>query len=265
MRKQAQATLKLENDLRLAIERREFRVVYQPIVSLETNRVTGFEALVRWNRKGKGLVLPGEFLATAEETRLIVPIGWFVLRDACRQLREWREEFPAAASLKMNVNFSPTQINDVTFLDRFTEIVRETGAGAKNLALEITENVVFDYAAHAVDKLSQLASMGVCLCVDDFGTGHASLSSLRKFLFKVLKIDRSFIRDAREREECRRIVTAIINLAHSLYLKVIAEGVETAEQTDQLKALKCDYAQGYRFSEPIGHADVRKLLSGDGP
>ena len=250
MHSHAVALLQLENDLRRAIERREFRVYYQPIIDLETDDVSGFEALVRWYHPERGLVPPDEFIGIAEETGLIVDIGIGVLRESCRQLREWQLTL-GLKSLTVAVNLSAKQFAQPDLVSQVKEILQETGLEAQYLKLEITETVVMKNAEVARNMLSQLCALGVQLSIDDFGTGYSSLSYLHRFPVKTLKIDRSFIgRMSANGENCE-VVKTINTLANNLGMSVVAEGIETEDQLAQLKAMGCGYGQGYLFSRPL--------------
>lgn len=258
MHSRAVALLKLENDLRRAIERQEFNVYYQPIIDLATDEVSGFEALVRWYHPDRGLVPPDEFIAIAEETGLIVEVGSMVLREACRQLCEWQAA-PGLKSLTVAVNLSAKQFAQQDLVNQVKEILRETGLEPRYLKLEITETVVMENAEVARNMLSQLCALGVQLSIDDFGTGYSSLSYLHKFPVTALKIDRSFIgRMGAHGENCE-VVKTINTLANNLGMSVVAEGIETEDQLMQLKAMGCDYGQGYIFSRPLT-AETAKLF-----
>lgn len=250
MHSHAVALLQLENDLRRAIERREFNVYYQPIINLETDHVAGFEALVRWYHPDRGLVPPDEFIGIAEETGLIVELGHMVLREACRQLREW-QSLLGRKSLTVAVNLSAKQFAQANLITQVKEILQETGLEAQYLKLEITETVVMENAEVARTMLSQLCALGVQLSIDDFGTGYSSLSYLHRFPVKTLKIDRSFIgRMGANGENCE-VVKTINTLANNLGMSVVAEGIETEDQLAQLKSMGCSYGQGYIFSRPL--------------
>lgn len=250
MHSHAVALLQLENDLRRAIERKEFRVYYQPIINLGNDEVSGFEALVRWYHPERGLVAPDEFIPTAEETGLIVEIGHFVLSESCRQLREWQSTL-GLKSLTMSVNLSAKQFAQPNLVTQVKEILRETGLDAKHLKLEITETVVMENAEVARTMLGQLCALGVHLCIDDFGTGYSSLSYLHRFPVKTLKIDRSFIGRMGSEGENAEVVRTINTLANNLGMVVVAEGIETEAQLAQLKEMGCGYGQGYLFARPL--------------
>ncbi len=261
MRARAMERLQLETDLRRAIEREEIRLHYQPIVSLEAGGITGFEALVRWAHPQRGLVLPAEFITVAEETGLIIPIGWRVLGEACRQTRVWQERFPASSRLSVSVNLSGKQFMQSDLIQRIGQILQETGLDARCLWLEITESVIMEHAESTVSLLSQLKGLGVQLDIDDFGTGYSSLGYLNRFPVDTLKVDRSFVSRMCVNEENAEIVRTILTLASNLGMDVIAEGVETAEQLEQLRALKCKYGQGYFFFKPVDSEAAEAMLA----
>ncbi len=253
----AVAGLQLQKDLRRAIERQEFRVHYQPIVSLLSGKITGFEALVRWQHPSRGLLAPVEFIRVAEEIGLSLPIDWWVLRQACQQLRQWQARHPAAAvhsadtlPLAIGVNFCSRQFAQSHLIEQLGEILRETGLDSRSLKLEITESILMENADSIAAILLQLQALGVQVQIDDFGTGYSSLSYLNRFAVNALKIDQSLIKMTIQNQNLE-IVRTIASLADSLGMDVIAEGVETAEQVAQLRGLKCRYAQGYYFSEPL--------------
>jgi len=259
----ASRLLVLETDLRRAVGRGEFSLVYQPIVRLDDGAgLHGFEALVRWNHPRKGLISPAEFIPVAEESGLIVDIGLLVLREACRTLKNWREQNGCARNLVMSVNLSPRQFSEPLLVEDVKAVLVETGLPPQALKLEITETAIMDNAASAVDKLRKLKALGMALSIDDFGTGYSSMSSLQQFPLDTLKIDLSFVRRLEEGPEGQEIVKAIISLAHSLQLQVIAEGVEHASQRDILRALNCEFAQGYLYAKPLGEKDALAYLLG---
>ena len=255
------ALLKLENDLRRAIERKEFCLYYQPIVALSTGRISGFEALVRWRHPERGLVPPSEFIPLAEETGLIVPLGMWVLEAACRQMHEWHALSPDHRDLKLSVNLSGRQFAQADLLDRITRVLGETHFDPRCLQLELTESVVMDNAKAIVALMGDLRALGLELAIDDFGTGYSSLSYLQRFPIHTLKIDRSFISPhGDEDRENAEIVRTIILLARNMGKDVVAEGVETEEQLARLRALECDYGQGYIFSRPQDAGATESLL-----
>jgi diguanylate cyclase (GGDEF)-like protein len=241
----------LETDLRLALEHQEFVLYYQPIVSLETFRLIGFEALLRWQHPQTGLIAPGDFIAIAEDTGLIIPIGEWVLQKACQQLRTWQSKFSLAASLHISVNLSSKQIKQVDFVEKLPQILADTGLNGENLRLELTETMLMDRGEKTIELLHQIKQQQVQLSIDDFGTGYSSLSYLHRFPVDTLKIDRSFVNLINAEGHNCEIVKTIITLAHSLKMKAIAEGVETPSQVTHLKNLGCDAAQGYFFSKPL--------------
>ncbi|HYK20356.1 MAG TPA: EAL domain-containing protein [Pyrinomonadaceae bacterium] len=262
MHARAVSRLQLESDLRQAIEQKEFCVYYQPIVSLQTGRLHGFEALVRWNHPRRGLVLPADFIPVAEETGLIVPIGQWVLNEACAQVRQWQLESPSHRSLSLSVNLSARQVAQPDMLERIKEALQLSKLSPHCLKLEITESVVMENAEAAALMFKQLRSLGVQLSIDDFGTGYSSLSYLHRFPLNYLKIDRSFVMRLTTDND-NAIVRTISTLARNLGMEVIAEGIETEEQYQQLKMLGCEYGQGFLFSCPVGSGDVAHLLTQD--
>ena len=253
--------LELETELRRALGREEFRVYYQPEILLASGEIVGLEALVRWEHPERGLLLPQEFLPIAEESNLIMPIGQWVLRVACNQLRTWQEQYPNTTSLVMGVNLSTREFFQPSLI---AEILHETGVDPQTLQLEITEGAVaYNHAENANNTLRSLKTLGVRLAIDDFGMGYSSLSYLKHFPVDLLKIDRSFVRELGKDFKDTKIVAAIIHLARALNLKVIAEGVETAEQVEQLRKMDCDMVQGNYFSEPLPSEEVSALLEHD--
>ena len=248
--------LGLETDLRRALEVGEFRVHYQPIVSLESGKIAGFEALSRWQRP-EGLLLPAHFIQIAEETGIILPMNRLLLREACLQLRAWHSQFPCNPPLTMSVNITPKEFAQPDLAAQIGTILAEVGIDPKSIDVEITENIAMADPQRSSLVLSELKALGVHLSIDDFGTGYSSLSRLQGFPVDTLKIDRSFISKMETNSE---IVRIIIMLAHNLGLGVVAEGAETAEQVRLLKQLKCELAQGYFFARPSDHAAAQALL-----
>ena len=265
MHNEAMLQMQLENDLRRAVERNEFVVYYQPIVSLTTGRLAGFEALVRWMHPERGLISPGDFIPIAEETGLILPIDKLILREACRQLSEWQRLYPQHRRLGISVNLSSRQFSQGGTIDLLRDVLKETGLSPVCLKLEITETAIMENTESAMDTLLQLKSMGIQLSVDDFGTGYSSLGYLYRFPMDILKIDRSFISRVDTDGEKLELVRTIITLAWNLGMDVIAEGVETTKQLAQLKMLKCEYGQGYLFSKPMSPADTNIFLTKANP
>jgi diguanylate cyclase (GGDEF)-like protein len=245
--------LDLQAELTRAIERGEFALHYQPQLELPTGKITGWEALVRWRHPERGLLLPVAFLSVAEESGLITQIGKLVLEEACRQAKEWQEQHPAAdAPLKMSVNISARQFQRPDELVReVAQVLEETGLAPGSLVLEITESMIMKEAERNVDVLERLRGLGVQVAVDDFGTGYSSLAYLKRFPVDMLKVDKSFVDGLGENLEDTAIVEAVINLAHALGLRTVAEGIETTGQLDQLRALGCELGQGYYFSRPL--------------
>ena len=261
MHSEAIKLLQLETDLRRAIERKEFIVVYQPIMSLDTGLLRGFEALVRWRHPERGLISPANFIPIAEETGMIVQIGEWVLREACHQMREWKDAFPAEPLSFMCVNLSVKQFSQPDLIERVAAILQETGLAATSLKLEITESAVMENVDIATRMLGQLQALGVQLAMDDFGTGYSSLSNLHRFPINTLKIDRSFITRMAENNENAEIVRTISGLAQNLGMDTVAEGVETREQLDLLTSLGCQYGQGYYFSRALDHQAAEAFIS----
>lgn len=256
--------LELERDLRLALDRDEFVLYYQPLVDLASGAITGVEALLRWRSPERGLTLPLEFIPLAEETGLIAPIGLIVLEQACRQLQEW-SRLPGGAlfqELTVSVNLSAHQFHDPRLADDIAAILRATGLAPERLNLEITESVMMADVKAAQRMLQQLKALGIGIAIDDFGTGYSSLSVLRQFPVDTLKIDRAFIAQLPGNLDDARIVSWIVDLAHALRLTVVGEGVETAEQQSQLRLLGCELAQGFHFARPMPAEQLAELLLG---
>ena len=251
--------LELETELRKGLELGEFRTHYQPIVSLKTGRITGFEALTRWQR-GDRLLGPVEFIAVADETGLILPMNRLLLREACEQLKLWQTQFPAELPLTMSVNITGKEFLCPILAKGIGETLKQTGLDPDTLQLEITETITMSDPEKAASVLSELKALGVRLSVDDFGTGYSSLSRLQQFPVDSLKIDRAFISRMDSDPESHKIVQIIIMLAQNLGLVTVAEGTETEEQVDQLKLLDCGFAQGYYFSKPADHLAISDLL-----
>jgi diguanylate cyclase (GGDEF)-like protein len=251
--------LLLESDLRRALERQELRLHYQPIVALADGQLSGFEALLRWQHPTRGLVLPDQFIPIAEETGLIVPIGQWVLREACRQMRTWDDEFPGCDELAINVNLSARQCLEPSLLTEVSEVLEETGLAAGRLRLEVTETALLQDADAIAEILGGLRALGVQLGLDDFGTGYSALSYLQQFPFQMLKIDRSFVNRLHDAGNVE-IIRAVISLAAGLSMNVTAEGIETAEQLAHLKELSCESGQGFYFDRPLTPSDARRTL-----
>ncbi|BCM89314.1 putative signaling protein [Abditibacteriota bacterium] len=285
----ARARLDIGNELRLALERNEFVLHYQPKVELSTGHIYGVEALVRWDHPTRGLLSPAEFIGVAEEMGLIVPLGRWILREACTQARCWQQQELSShlsmsvnvsarqlsdspggipmtqpvpgGNIDMNINVSARQLQHPDLVREVAQILRDTGLNPHNLVLEITESVLMDEADSSMTVLEELKDLGVRLAIDDFGTGYSSLAYLRVFPVDFLKIDRQFVRGAGQSESGEIILNSMIDLAHALKLTVVAEGAETAEEVVELRKLGCDLAQGYFFARPLAPEDVSALLA----
>ena len=253
------ARLELERDVRRAVDERQFVVHYQPLVALADGRLVGVEALVRWQHPTRGLLPPAEFLEVAEETGAIVPLGAWVLQEACRQARQWAEAYPEQR-LTMSVNLSPRQLSDPGIVATVAAALSETGLPAADLVLELTEGLLVSDGPAVVDRLFALKALGVRLAIDDFGTGYSSLSYLRRLPFDILKIDKLFVDGVAGGSEASAFAQAIIELAHSLRLETVAEGVEHDDQTQHLRRLGCELAQGYHFARPLSPEDITTML-----
>jgi diguanylate cyclase (GGDEF)-like protein/PAS domain S-box-containing protein len=253
--------MSLENDLRQAFERNELMMYYQPIVSIADNRIIGFEALVRWQHPERGMLAPSEFIPMAEESGQIISIGRWVLRDACTQMHAWLADFPTEPPLTISVNLSGKQIAQPDLFDMVVQLLKETGLEPRSLKLEITESAIMDNIDFAVEVFTRFQELGVQIQVDDFGIGYSSLNYLSHFPINTLKIDRTFVRNMTKDNNSLKIVQAIIMLAHGLGMSVIAEGVETDTQLNQIKALGCELAQGFYISKPWDVKGMRQLLA----
>ncbi|WP_334141201.1 PAS domain S-box protein [Rhabdothermincola sp.] len=262
MRAHAIDRLDIESALRRALERRELRVFYQPVVCLASGTISGVEALVRWEHPERGMLSPGEFIGVAEETGLIVPIGAWVLEQACRQVQRWRAQTPSLERLGVSVNLSGRQLGHPEVVDEVATVLTSTGIDPALVEIEITESVLMDDVEMSHETLGRLKQLGVKLAVDDFGTGYSSLSYLRRFPVDLLKVDRSFVHGLGRDPGDSAIVTAIITLAHTLGLQAVAEGVETADQLAELRQLGCDRAQGFHIARPGPEAVIEQLLTG---
>lgn len=253
-REQAVQQIKLEQDLNEAIESEQFELHYQPIVESETTAVVGYEALIRWRHPQKGYVSPLDFIGAAESSGLIIPLGLWILEQACRDLQRFQKAVDEAGfdqpPLFMSINVSPRQLQQLTQDGTFVRIINETGVDPTRLKLELTEQLLIQSPEVAAIALARIKETGVQLAIDDFGTGYSSLSYLHRFPFDVLKIDRAFINSMMEDSRSKQIVLAIMGLAHGLGLKVVAEGIEDKQSADQVKEWRCEYMQGYFFAKP---------------
>jgi len=246
-----------EHSLHRALERSELMLHYQPVVEVEGATTVGVEALIRWQHPDQGMVAPDRFIPVAEESGLIIPIGAWVLEQACSQLHDWNDRARPGPQGSVDVNLSARQIDDPSIVGTVAEILARTGLPPAHLTLEITESALMRDAASALVVLSALKELGVLLAIDDFGTGYSSLSYLQRFPLDILKVDRMFVAELGMRTGGDEIVSAVIQLAHALGLEVVAEGVETEQQLEVLRALRCDFAQGFLFSRPVPAAELR--------
>jgi diguanylate cyclase (GGDEF)-like protein/PAS domain S-box-containing protein len=255
MRRKVVERMSTEHSLYRALDRRELTLFYQPVVDISRASAVGVEALLRWQHPEQGLVAPDRFIPVAEESGLIIPIGAWVLEEACQQLRSWQGEGSSASVAMMEVNLSARQVDHPDIVPTVESILRSTGLPPGNLTLEITESALMHDAVSALQVLKALKSIGVSLAIDDFGTGYSSLSYLQRFPLDVLKVDKSFVDDLDDGQGAE-IVSAVVNLAHALGLRVVAEGVETERQLNALQELGCDFAQGYLFSRPVPASEL---------
>lgn len=260
MHNRAVALMQFETDLRYAIERNQLRAFFQPIIDLETLRLTGFEALIRWQHPKRGLVSPIEFIPVSEETGLIVPITLWMLRQSCLNVVRWQKKYPHNKDLVVSVNLSGKHFADENLVQQIGQILFDTGLDPGCLKLELTESAIMENPEEVISMLIQLKSLGILLSIDDFGTGYSSLSYLNRFPMDTLKIDRSFVSSMDEGTENGEIVKTIVSLAKTLRMNVIAEGIETIHQLHQLRILGCEYGQGYLFSRPVPVNEAEKLL-----
>lgn len=258
MHHRAVSFFEILNELHQTLKKQELYLVYQPILSLRENKITGIESLVRWQHPQQGLIMPGDFIAVAEETGLIISLDRYVLNMACAQLKIWQEEYGLNPSFRLQVNLSAQQLSQVDFLDYLDETLKIHQVNSQNLSLEITESALMQQHENIVTLLNELKARHIHVSIDDFGTGYSSLSYLHYLKVENLKIDRSFVNQMEETKDSLGIVRAIINLAHDLEMTVTAEGVETARQLEQLKHLDCDFAQGYFLGRPM---DVNKVTT----
>jgi EAL domain-containing protein (putative c-di-GMP-specific phosphodiesterase class I) len=260
MHRRAHARLQLETDLRWAMKREEFRVFYQPVVSLEDGVITGVEALLRWEHPHRGLLEPSEFLSVAEETGMIIQLGAWVLEHSCHHVREWHERMSGGLPISLSVNLSGKQISWSDLTGHVERVLKETGLDGRWLRLEMTETVMMDDADPTLSVLSDLKKLNVSIDIDDFGIGYSSLRYLHRFPIDALKIDRSFIEGVHKRRESEAIVRTILTLAQNIGVTVVAEGVETAEELAFLKEVNCPFAQGHLFSMALSHDEMTPLI-----
>ncbi len=256
-----QAELQLEGDLKDALERREFRVLYQPIVSMASSKIIGFEALMRWHHPVLGVISPVDFIPIAERTQLIVPLGEWILREACIRLKAWQDTPTFPADLWISVNLSGVQLKDPTLVQRVEAALSDAGLQSSSLVLELTESMAMENPTGVKSLLMELRSIGVRISVDDFGTGYSSLAHLRQFPVDVLKFDRSFVRGIETRQDSAAIVGTLTEMALQLGLQVVAEGIENEQQLALLRSLRCHAAQGYLFAKPLDEAKATEILS----
>lgn len=264
LQKKAEGELALQRELDEAVRQRQFELFYQPVVSLDSGRVAGFEALIRWRHPERGLVSPGEFIPVAEKTGQIVAMGYWALEQALTDLRSFeaaRPEGDANPELFMSVNVSGRQLLELEEIERLGQLLRESGVNPQQVKLEITESLLVDDPMHAAVALNKVRDQGVRLAIDDFGTGYSSLSYLHLFPLDTLKIDRSFVSNMLDDERRFRIVRAISRLARDLDLDIIAEGIEQHAEMDKLRSLECDYVQGFLMARPMPGSDAEELLA----
>lgn len=253
---------RLETDLRSAVQQNEFSMYYQPIISLTEGRLVGFESLIRWNHSRRGLITPDHFIPVAEETGMIIPIGWWTIYESCRQAREWQRQFPRHANLCISVNMSSKLFNHPKVVENIEHSLSKTGLSPHCLQIELTESILLDHVESAMNKLNRLRNLGVGLYIDDFGTGYSSLSYLQKFNYDSLKIDKSFTKELTQpSNDTGTIIQTIISLGQQLGMNIIAEGVETRGQVQRLQELHCPQVQGFWFSRPLDAKSARQILA----
>ncbi len=262
MRDQLIGRIEMESDLRSSLDHKHLVLHYQPITEMQSGRLIGFEALVRWQHPQRGLIWPSEFIHLSEETGLIIPLGLWVLREACRQMRLWQGCYPLGDPLTVSVNISPRQLEQPDFSTQVAAILAETGLPPTSLRLEITESTLVNCTCTVMESLDALRSLGVQLYIDDFGTGYSSLGYLDSLPIDAIKIDRAFVTNLGRVKSSAGVVQAIIQLAHQLNIEVVAEGVETFEQHKELKRLHCEFMQGFYISEPLDSLAVERFITG---
>jgi EAL domain-containing protein (putative c-di-GMP-specific phosphodiesterase class I) len=257
--------LQLESDLISALDNQEFLLYYQPIINLKTGELAGFEALVRWHQKERGFVLPSAFIPAAEETGLIMALGQWIFREACRQLHQWHDQFPHYRHLTMSINLSNRQFGQTDLVAQIEAALHDTQVDGHCVRLEITESMVMGDVDAAIDLMLKLKSLDLKLAIDDFGTGYSSLSYLHRFPMDTLKVDKSFVSRLEKSNEDRAIIHTILTLGQQLGMEVVAEGVETETQVVMLRQQGCDYGQGYFFAKPLPAAEALALLQSQQP
>jgi diguanylate cyclase (GGDEF)-like protein len=266
MKSVAEAFYQTEKELREAIEGKEFKLYYQPIISLKTGKIAGFEALIRWPSSKKGFISPSDFIPIAEETGLIIPLGQWILAEACEQIKKWHKDFPKNPPLIISINLSSRQFNQPDLVPQIQTILESIKVEGHSLKLEITESMMMNNVENAIALLRELKELGLRLSIDDFGTGYSNLSYLHRFPVDTLKVDQSFVRQMYGHEDSdkyKQIVRTVIMLGHNLGLDVIAEGIETEEQRQALQQLDCEYGQGFLFSKPLPQEQITQLLQQD--
>jgi diguanylate cyclase (GGDEF)-like protein len=252
--------IEVESELRTALDEKQFVMYYQPTIDLQTGRLTGVEALVRWNHPRRGIVAPMEFIPLAEESGLIIPLGQWAIQESCRQIRIWQKEIPANEPIALNVNLSARQLRHPNIVRDIADALDDSGLLPSRLILEITESVLMVDTSATISRLVQLKSLGVRLAIDDFGTGYSSFAYLRRFPVDIIKIDKSFVDGVATEPTASALVDAMIRIGKTLQLETVAEGVELVEQADRLRTLKCDIGQGYLFSRPLPSDAISAFL-----
>lgn len=263
MHEKAMSILRIESDLRQALEEGQFDVYYQPIVEISEETVSGFEALIRWNHPKLGVLIPDDFLEVAVESRLIVPIGRWVVTEACRQMQTWKEQWAEARDWTISVNLSAPELAQPDLISAINDILDKTGLDPIFLKLEITESSLIKNSSHALQTMNTLRTRGIHLSIDDFGTGHSSFSYLHQFPFDELKIDRTFISELDKRADKQQIVNAIVSLAHNLGMTVVAEGSASGAIYENLRGASCEYAQGFSIMEPKRAIQISRSIAFD--
>lgn len=261
MRSYAYSRLTMEQELRAALENCEFRIYYQPIMSMKSNELVSFEALIRWAHPKRGLLSPGEFLPIAEESGLILPIEKWVLNEACAQLKKWHEKYPSSQNVSLNVNISNRLFAQPDFVDRVIKTLQMSALEAEALKLEITEHILISNYAAANEIFTKLRELGVQLQIDDFGSGYSALGYLQHFPISAIKIDKSFVDEMERSKRGIELIRAIVSMARELGMEAIAEGIETDEQLSQLRDLSCNLGQGFLLSKPLDRESAEEILA----